>query len=179
MSEEHPVGQTLTFPRSVPTIPPVLDQPEYPATDIQTLQTFDYQAYKNQFGVAPPWDSSRPVQEWFDTDASTVIGDIYEYQAILSGPSGPSIGPRVIPAQWARTPNIPPPGINGSGGVLTAPVRGLLMDEVLRIIADVPIPGTLTVMVIRPSLQGATPAVFMHKDQDAIAEILAYVRSHA
>ena len=163
-------------PTSVPVIPAQPNLAQYPATVLNTLQQYpNPQAYEQAFGVPPPaWDNSRDVQYWFDSSASTGIGAAYEYQALGTGASGdPAVVSMIIPALWARTPNIP--GITNAENnapVQPIPVRALLPNEQL-FMND--LAGIQTPYVLRTDLQGTLPAQYTQSDKAIIARLGAYL----
>jgi hypothetical protein len=163
-------------PMSVPVIPAQPDLPEYPATDLNTFQQYpNPQAYEQAFGVPPPaWDTSRDVQYWFDSSAPTAVGAAYEYQALGTDSNGdPAVVAMLVPALWARTPNIP--GITNAENnvpVQPIPVRALLPNEQL-FLND--LAGIQTPYVLRTDLQGALPAQYTQSDKAIIARLGAYL----
>ena len=163
-------------PTSVPVIPSQPNVVEYPATELNTLQQYpNPQAYTQAFGTPPPaWDSSRDVQYWFDSSASTALGAAYQYQALGADANGnPTIVPMIIPALWALTPNIP--GITNAQNnvpVQPGPVRALLPNEQL-FMND--LAGIETPYVLRTDLQTTLPAQYTQGDKAIIVRLGAYL----
>lgn len=163
---------------NVPTIPQQPSQAEYPATDLQTLQTFTYESYSAAAGVPPPWDATRPEQYWFDSSASAAPGSVYAYSAVVIDANGdPIVGPQMIPALWALTPNIPPPQVTDAPGtaILPVPVRALLANEQLFINPDAAGPGIGGPWVLNTSLQGTLAATYTQGDKAILARLGAYL----
>lgn len=163
-------------PTSVPVIPAQPNLAEYPATDLNTLPQFpNPQADEQAFGVPPPvWDNSREVQYWFDSSAPAGIGAAYTYQALGTDANGdPAIVPVIVPAVWARTPNIP--GITNAENAVPVqpiPVRALLPNEQLFMndLVGIQIP-----YVLRTDLQGTLPAQYTQSDKAIIARLGAFL----
>lgn len=163
-------------PTSVPVIPQQPDQAEYPATELQTLQTFTYESYLTAAGAAPPWDATRPEQYWFDSSAPSGVGALYQYSALLADANGnPLIGPQIIPALWALTPNIPPSQSKDTNPIQPVPVRPLLANEQLFLNPDGDGPGIPAVFVLRTDLQGTLPAQYTQSDKAILARLGAYL----
>ncbi len=161
---------------SIPVIPAQPDQAEYPASELQTLAVFTYESYLTSAGAASPWDPTRPEQYWFDSSADAAVGAIYQYSALLSDASGnPVIGPQIIPAVWALTPNIPPPQSKDTNPIQPVPVRPLLPNEQLYVSPDGGGPGISEVYVLRTDLQGTLPAQYTESDKAIIVRLGAYL----
>ena len=149
----------MTLPPSgLASIPPQPSAPEYPVSAIE-VPTFTFESFAAANG-APPWDPTWFEQYWYDTNASTVPGDIYTYFTVGTDATGnPALVLKMIPASRARVPNIPIPSGLQTLGVVAPPARPLLADEVLVVVADDPIPGISTTMVRRTDLPAPpTPA---------------------
>ncbi len=161
---------------SVPVIPQQPVQAEYSATALQTLQTFTYESYRSAAGVPPPWDATRPEQFWFDSTASTAVGSIYQYSAVLTDANGnPIIGPQMIPAVWALTPNIPQPQMTPSTSILPVPVRALLANEQLFLNPDAAGPGVGGPWVLNTSMEGTLAATYTQSDKTILARLGDYL----
>lgn len=165
------------LPSSLQTIPTQPNAPSYPVSAI-SLGVTTYEAYAAANGL-PPWDPTWPEQYWYDSTASTGLGDVYAYITVGTDASGnPIIQLKMIPASRARTVNIPVPSGLVTLGVLTPPCRPLLADEILQLVADKPIPGVSTPMVIRTDEpQPPVPVQYNASDSAIIQRMGAYLTS--
>src|ERR1035441_2465220 len=56
---------------SVAGVPAMPNAPLYPISSLYLYQTWTRASYKEAFGVQPPpFDATKPVKEWFATDAT-------------------------------------------------------------------------------------------------------------
>lgn len=73
--------------RSLPVIPALPAESEYPVSRLNLFPEYDRASYKATFGIDPPsYDTSKPTKGWFDTSApDSDVSVTYQYITLISG----------------------------------------------------------------------------------------------
>jgi hypothetical protein len=168
-----PVGTNLV---SIPTNPLQPNLSEYPISAMQRVASFTYESYQQEFGAAPPWDPTRGYeQDWFDSTADPSPGSGYQFKTIMLVNGVPAMPTKLITGGQASVVNIPPPQDKSNLPKLNAPMRDLLSNEALALVADVPLPGIVSIMVVRTDLQSNLPAQYTQGDKAILARLDAWL----